>query len=103
MKNLPKRTRENIAACAAHGLYFWSDHPAPATLWATSDDQKWHTIRIHRATGQSSHSCWFGFGGVTATGCSGGKSLPYSAPANLADAAAMLGAHDNNDGQDIAA
>jgi hypothetical protein len=98
MKNLPKRTRENIAACAAHGLYFWSDHPAPATLWATSDDQKWHTIRIHRTTGQSSHSCsdWL-------NGCHGGKSLPYSAPANLADAAAMLGAHDDNDGQDIAA
>jgi hypothetical protein len=52
---LPKRTRERLAACAAIGLSYWSDHPARNCVWAIGDHQDAHVVRIERGTAQ--HVC----------------------------------------------
>jgi hypothetical protein len=44
---IPARTCENIAACAAVGLSYWSEAPN-ARLWAVDDHQHAHEIRIDR-------------------------------------------------------
>jgi hypothetical protein len=87
---MTKTTRENIAACAAHGFYFWSDHPKPAHLWATDDNQKFHEIRVHRKTGKAEHVCTK-YGDFT--GYCGGDWTPrsYDIPSDMAGAAQLMG------------
>ncbi len=48
---IPPRTRENIAACAAVGLSYWSEAPG-AHLWAIGDHQDAHEIHIDRKNGK---------------------------------------------------
>ena len=50
-RQLPKRTREALAACEAVGLMFWSDHPKPKHVWAVDDHQQAHVVHIHRDAG----------------------------------------------------
>lgn len=52
-----KRTLENIAACAAVGLHFWSENKAVGMLWGVDDDQRAHRVRINRPHQTSSHYC----------------------------------------------
>ena len=47
-RTICKTMRENIAACAVHGVTYWSDHPEKATFWATTDDQQYVTVKIDR-------------------------------------------------------
>jgi hypothetical protein len=54
---LPKSTRERLAACAAVGLYFWSDHPTTHHVWAVDDHQQAHVVRICRDDGTAQHVC----------------------------------------------
>jgi hypothetical protein len=42
------RTRENVAACAALGLSYWSDAPGVNSLWAVDDRQRPHVVVIDR-------------------------------------------------------
>lgn len=56
-RTIPNRDRENIAACAALGLTFWSGHPAAGSLWATDFAGRFHQVRINRKTRQSWHVC----------------------------------------------
>lgn len=46
-----KETRENMAACAAVGLSYWSGHPASGHVWAIDAHQAAHTVRIDRKHG----------------------------------------------------
>ena len=55
-RQLPKRTREAIAACESVGLMFWSGHPGRNCLWAVDDRQQAHTVRIHK-DGSAQHVC----------------------------------------------
>lgn len=50
---IPLRTRENVAACEALGLSFWSEHPQPGVLWAVDDHQQAHAVKIDRRRGLS--------------------------------------------------
>lgn len=43
-----KATREAMAACAAVGLAYWSDHPQPGHVWAVDAAQQPHPVRIDR-------------------------------------------------------
>lgn len=44
-----KTTRENIAACAACGLSYWSGSRTPGAVWAVSPDQKYILVKINRS------------------------------------------------------
>lgn len=46
-----KATREAMAACAAVGLTYWSDHPTAGMVWAVDDDQHAHPVHIDRKHG----------------------------------------------------
>lgn len=48
---IPDRTAENIAACAAVGLSYWSEAPGINRLWAVDDQREAHEIRIDRKRG----------------------------------------------------
>lgn len=52
---IPERTLENLAACGAVGLHYWSDAPPPSTVWAVHDDQTAHLVRLHRNQGVANH------------------------------------------------
>lgn len=55
---IPKRTQENIAACAAVGLSYWSEGYAPNLLWAVDDTtRRAHQVRIDRKAGKAEHHC----------------------------------------------
>ena len=43
-----KTTRENIAACAACGLSYWSGSRTPGAVWAVSPDQKYILVMLDR-------------------------------------------------------
>ena len=43
-----KAIRERIAACAVHGVTYWSDHPHRNTFWATTEDQQFVEVQIDR-------------------------------------------------------
>lgn len=45
---IPERTRENIAACAAIGLSYWSESNSVNELWAVDDHQNARLVTIHR-------------------------------------------------------
>ncbi len=57
MPQLSKTTTERIAACAVHDLDYWSDSPIPRTVWATSDDQRFHLVRINSQDRTALHVC----------------------------------------------
>lgn len=46
-----KATREAMAACAAVGLTYWSDHPTAGMVWAVDSDQHAHPVHIDRKHG----------------------------------------------------
>lgn len=52
---IPKRTRENIAACAVHGLSYWSEADRPGELWAIDAYQRAVIVRIERRHDRSWH------------------------------------------------
>lgn len=54
---VPARTRENIAACAAVGLSFWSAAPTPNGLWAVDDHQRAHLVKVDRSTNRAYVAC----------------------------------------------
>lgn len=58
-KQFPVRTATWIAACAAVDMTFWSDSPIRSTVWATSDDQRFHLVRVNDATDRPTavHAC----------------------------------------------
>ena len=72
-----KAIRERIAACAVHGVTYWSDHPERNTFWATTADQQFVEVQIDRPrqTSYLAHK-------------SGTK---YTQAETLADIAAQLG------------
>jgi hypothetical protein len=55
-QQLPKRTRECLAACQAVGLHYWSDHPLAHHVWAVDDHQQAHVVRVRR-DGTAQHVC----------------------------------------------
>jgi hypothetical protein len=57
MPVFPVRTATWIAGCAAHDLTFWSDSPIPRTVWATSDDQRFHLVRVNTTDRTAVHVC----------------------------------------------
>lgn len=56
-RKLPKRTEEDIAACRAAGLSFWSEHPKPNRLWAVDEHQQPHVVVIDRKRRIAVHDC----------------------------------------------
>lgn len=75
---LSKITAERIVACAAVGLHYWSDSPVARTVWACGDDQRFHLVRLDRATNTAHHVCGLGYEtpGMQLTGrCWHGRSI----------------------------
>lgn len=54
---VPKRTLENIAACVALGLSYWSEAPGANMIYAADTDQRAHRVRIDRRAGTAEHRC----------------------------------------------
>lgn len=54
---IPKRTLENIAACQALGLTYWSEAPGNNTLYAVDDQQVPHLVSINRNLGVAYGAC----------------------------------------------
>ncbi len=54
---IPSGTRENIAACAALGLSYWSGHPAAGHVWAVDNHQQAHAVKIDRKASKAMHAC----------------------------------------------
>lgn len=46
-----------IAASAAFNMSFWADSPITRTIWAVSDDQQFHLIRVDRKGFMAEHVC----------------------------------------------
>lgn len=57
MPAFSKQVTTWIAACAAHDLTFWSDSPIARTVWAISDDQRFHLVRVNAADRTALHVC----------------------------------------------
>jgi hypothetical protein len=89
MPRFPKTTATWIAACAAHDLTFWSDSPIARTVWATSDDQRWHLVRVNTKDRTAVHACGVerhGHLGIALTNCPGDRDArPYVDPASVAE------------------
>jgi hypothetical protein len=45
---VPAKTLDGVAACAALGLSFWSDHPERNTVWAADFDGNYHAVYIDK-------------------------------------------------------
>lgn len=56
--SIPKRTLENIAACASVGLHFWCEHHRTNLLWAVDASQRVHEVMIDRKTQKAEHRCY---------------------------------------------
>ena len=56
-RQLPRRTREALAACEAVGLMFWADHPRPRHVWAVDDRHRAHVVRAGRDDRPAQHVC----------------------------------------------
>lgn len=58
---IPERTRENIAACAALGLGYWSERPGKVhrgrLVWAIDDQRRAHSIEVNTDLRVASHVC----------------------------------------------
>lgn len=62
-RTIPKRTVENLSACASVGLTYWSEHPAPSHLWAVDTGTgTYHAVRIDRRNKSAHHVCGIGAG-----------------------------------------
>ena len=46
-----------IAGCAAFDMSFWADSPVAKTVWAVSEDQRFHLIRVDRKGFLAEHVC----------------------------------------------
>jgi hypothetical protein len=55
--NIAKATLENIAACAALGLSYWSDAPGTNKIWAVDANQVPHSVLIDRKVNKAEHYC----------------------------------------------
>lgn len=53
----PARTRENVAACAAVGLSFWSEAPTPNGMWAVDNAQRAHLVKVDRRAHRAYVAC----------------------------------------------
>lgn len=53
----PARTRENVAACAAVGLSFWSEAPVPNGMWAVDATQRAHLVKVDRRAHRAYVAC----------------------------------------------
>ena len=53
----PARTRENVAACAAVGLSFWSEAPVLNGIWAVDNAQCAHLVKIDRRANRVYVAC----------------------------------------------
>ena len=53
----PARTRENVAACAAVGLNFWSEAPVRNGIWAVDNAQCAHLVKIDRRANRVYVAC----------------------------------------------
>lgn len=53
----PARTRENVAACAAVGLSFWSEAPVPNGMWAVDTHQRAHLVKVDRRARRAHVAC----------------------------------------------
>ncbi|MGD9622172.1 MAG: hypothetical protein AB7G47_19290 [Mycolicibacterium sp.] len=56
----PVRTRENVAACAAVGLSFWSEAPVPNGIWAVDSTQRAHLVKVDRRAHRAYVACMDG-------------------------------------------
>jgi hypothetical protein len=50
-------TADFIAACAQFNFSFWADAPIPNVVWAVSDDQKFHLVKVNRKDHMVEHVC----------------------------------------------
>lgn len=57
IRAVPIRIRENIAACAALGLSYWSEAPPNCALWALDSEQEIHMVQVERTNGAVRHLC----------------------------------------------
>lgn len=57
VKAVPTRIRENIAACAALGLSYWSEAPDHGALWALDTETVIHMVMITRHSNTAKHIC----------------------------------------------
>ena len=90
---IPARTRENVAACAAVGLSFWSEAPLPNGMWAVDESQHAHLVKVDRRAqhayvacttdhplSAAAHHCQYQVGG----------NQPYAVPATNDQLASLL-------------
>lgn len=86
IKAVPTRIRENIAACAALGLSYWSEAPDHGALWALDTDTVIHMVMITRHSSTAKHICGTDKAlryGDTRRRCTGtGESAEYAATPN---------------------
>lgn len=90
---LPSRTREDIAACAAVGLTFWSEAGIPNGLWAVDNAQQAHLLKIDRRTNAVAVACMVKHPLDAANHrCQySGRRESYSVPTALDEIALLLG------------
>ena len=55
--NIPKRTLENIAACAALGLSYWSETTGGNMIYGVDEDGHAHQVRVDRKALKAEHCC----------------------------------------------
>ncbi|QBP29700.1 hypothetical protein SEA_TYPHA_45 [Mycobacterium phage Typha] len=55
--DLPAKTAAKMVAAHAVGLSYWADHPAAGHIWAVSDDQRAHVVRVNAKEGTAQHVC----------------------------------------------
>jgi len=90
---IPIRTRQAVAACAALDLTYWCGH-STHSVWAVDDNQRFHTVRIDRKAGASSHSCYD-------SDCGEYRTASWVTPAGAAELFAMLGGDTVPDPQPV--
>ncbi|ASR77184.1 hypothetical protein KIV66_gp77 [Mycobacterium phage MyraDee] len=49
MNPFTKTTQAKMAACAALGLSYWSDHPGVRCVWAVNDRQQAFVVKIYKS------------------------------------------------------
>ena len=89
---LAPKTTERIAACAAVGLAYWSDHPKPNHVWAVDDEQQAHAVEIDVKASKARHACysWTSASGAPCTHPTQGTSEPFEKPATMGDLMTMM-------------
>jgi hypothetical protein len=84
---IPPKTLENIAACAAVGLAYWSDHPKPGFIWAVDTNQTAHAVEVDRNKGTARHACyvWTHDASVNCTHTTQGQSAEWAKSETMAE------------------